>query len=126
MEDSPVQKEAELKLRRITRSDESHHYQTQGLVPRKKHSQLLAHTAVLSMNWNHWGKKPKSHCRLLDEDISVCSQSQKSKQGMRPWEEWVRKYGKHDNAVMRVLRVTQGVCAGEVPPHSAAQVVLGR
>lgn len=75
---SPVQKEAELKLRRITRSGESHHCQTQGWAPGKKHSQLLAHIAALSMNWNHWGKRPEGRCGQLDEDIcSVCSHSHK-------------------------------------------------
>lgn len=103
-----MQKQAELKSRRITRSDESHHYQTQGWVLGKEHSQLLAHIAAPSMNWNHWGKRPEGRCRQLNEDIcSACSQSQKIKQGVRPWEEWVGKYGKYDNAVMRVLRVSQ-------------------
>lgn len=70
---SPVQKEAELKLKRIRRSDESHHCQTQGWTPGKEHSQLLAHVAALSMNWNHWGKRPEGRCGQLDEDIcSVC------------------------------------------------------
>lgn len=93
-----MQKDAELELRRITWSDQSHHCQTQGWVPGKEHSQLLAHIAVLSMNW---GKRPEGHCQQLDEDIffSVCSQSQKFKQGVRPWGEWVRRYGKYDNAV---------------------------
>lgn len=89
---SPVQKEAELKSRRITWSDESHHCQTQGWAPGKEHSQLLAHIAAPSMNWNHWGKRSEGCCRELNEGIcSACSQSQKIKQGVRPWEEWVRK-----------------------------------